>query len=275
METEQAVARHYAREGLEAAILQALRNGGQDVEQLGPDDLAGVDEFHLGWRAATEALGRALALTPDERVLDLGSGLGGLARYFAHTYGCRVTGVDLTPDFVAAAESLTRRCDLAGKVTFRVGNILDLSFEEGSFDAATLVHVGMNIADKARLFAQARRVLRPGGRFAVYDIMQVEPGPLPYPMPWAETEAISFVATPAAYREQLKAAGFTLRSERSHASLAKELGREMRERAARDGPPALSLHLVIGPATPQRLGNVMRTLEAGTIEPIEMIADAG
>ena len=132
----------------------------------------------------------------------------------------------------------------------------------------------MNIEDKAKLFGEARRVLRQDGHFAVYDIMKTGAAGLPFPMPWAETAATSFVVPPEIYHELLVAAGFEITQQHDRSGLALSLGREMRERAARDGAPPLGLHLLMGPATPQRLANVTGALQQGLIAPIEIICRA-
>jgi ubiquinone/menaquinone biosynthesis C-methylase UbiE len=274
MGIEDEVAAHYSRGGLEQAILAALRNAGKDVDHLVAADLAGADEFHLGWKPATVELAKDMGLAPDMRVLDIGCGLGGPARYFAEAHMCRVDGIDLTADFVACATALTRRCGLADRVRFQQASALALPFESHCFDRATLIHVGMNIADKPGLFAEARRVLKPDGLLCVYDVMRMQPTPLTYPMPWAETEATSFVETPATYRALLAASGFTVVDGQNRRELSLALWKQMREAAARHGPPALSLHVLMGPAMPARVGNAMAALEAGTIAPIEMLARA-
>ena len=275
MGVEEQVAEHYSRSDLEQAILAALRTVGKDVEHLVSADLAGADEFHTGWKAATVEIARDLGLAPDMRVLDIGSGLGGPARYFAEAHHCRVDGIDLTADFVDCANGLTRRCGLADRVRFQRASALALPFEGRCFDRATLIHVGMNVEDKAGLFAEARRVLKPGGLFCVYDIMRMTPDEIPYPMPWAGSVETSFVEPPETYRALLTAAGLEIEQEHDRREFALALWRQMREGAARHGPPALSLHILMGPATPERLGNVMATLEAGTIAPVEMVARAG
>jgi hypothetical protein len=132
----------------------------------------------------------------------------------------------------------------------------------------------MNIQDKARLFAEARRVLRQDGHFAVYDIMKTSAAELPYPMPWAETVASSFVEPPETYHQLLIAAGFEVTQEHNRREMALQLGRDMRESAAKNGAPPLGLHILMGPATPQRLGNVMGALQQGLIAPIEIVARA-
>ena len=274
MDVEQQVAKHYGRAGLESAILDALAKSGKDIEKLAAADLSGADEFHLGWHAATIELAKDLGLSSSMHLLDVGSGVGGPARTFADAFGCRVTGVDLTEEFVEAANALTRRCGLSDRVSFRQASALALPFADASFDAATLVHVGMNIEDKAGLFAEVRRVLKPGARFGVYDIMRMAEDEIPYPMPWAATPETSFVEPPETYRRLLSAAGFEIDSEANRRELALRLGREMWENAEKHGAPPLGLHLLMGPATQERLGNVMKTLQAGTIAPIEMIARA-
>jgi ubiquinone/menaquinone biosynthesis C-methylase UbiE len=274
MQTEQLVAKHYARPGLEQAILEALANSGKNIDRLVAADLSGADEFHLGWRQATVELARNLGLAEGVELLDIGSGLGGPARYFAEVCDCRVTGIDLTEEYVKTATALTRRCGLADKVRFRQGSALALPFAENTFDVATMIHVGMNIEDKARLFKEARRVLRQDGHFAVYDIMRTTAAELPYPMPWAETAATSFVVPPETYHQLLISSGFEVTQEHNRRELALTLGREMRENAARHGAPPLGLHILMGRATPQRLGNVMGALQQGLIAPIEIIARA-
>lgn len=271
MTTEQEVTRHYSHGALERAILDALQASGKNIGNLDPADLAGVDEFHLGWLAATIDLANDLALSPGMRVLDVGCGIGGPARYFAEHHGCTVTGIDLTAEFVSVATSLTGRCGLADLVSFRQASALSLPFEDDSFDRATLIHVGMNIADKATTFREIYRVLKKKGVFAVYDIMNVSGDPLPFPMPWADTPATSFVEAPQTYRDLLQDAGFVRRSEKNRREMSLTLGRQMREEIERSGPPPLGLHTVMGDAAPRRLGNVMLALAAGTIAPIQML----
>lgn len=274
MTIEQQVAQHYGQKGLEANILAALTQAGKDVDHLSIDDLAGLDEFHLGWREQTARLAADAGFSAGMNVLDVGCGIGGPARYFAERYQCRVTGLDLTPEFVAAAKMLTQRCGLADKATFETASALAMPFAAESFDAACLIHVGMNIADKTGLFSEVRRVLRRGGRFAVYDVMMMDETPLTYPMPWSETPSASFVAGPSVYRTWLSDAGFDVVAEHNRRDSVLEQVKVMRARAATEGPPLLGLHVIMGPQAKIRLQNVMAALEQGHIAPVEMILRA-
>jgi len=263
LSTEERVASHYATEGLEQGILDALKARGLDVDNLHASDLASADQMHLGGRPATVEFAKALNISASEQLIDIGSGQGGPTRTFADVHGCRATGVDLTEDLVKVARSLTRRCHLDDRVSFKLGSALALPFHDGSFDVATVIHVGMNIADKAKLFAEARRVLKPGGRFGVYDVMRVGDGDFPYPMPWAQTAETSFVETPATYRRLLEAAGFRIASERNRRDFVLAIAAETRIGA----PVSATLA-----ARPERFANVYAALEAGTIAPVEFIA---
>ena len=273
MQTEDQVAAHYSRPGIEQAIVDALREAGADIEHLTPADLRGADEMHFGTRKATEGFVEAMAFPPGAHVLDIGSGLGGPARHFA-AHGVRVTGIDLTPDFVSAANGLTRRCGLADRADFRQANALALPFADASFDGAYTIHAAMHIPDKAGVFAEARRVLKPDTRFGVYDIMRAGAGEIPYPMLWAATAETSFVETPETYRRLLEAAGFAILSERDRSDFVHTVVREMRESVARDGPPEIDLHAVIRPERAERFANAMRALDAAIIAPVEIIARA-
>ncbi len=157
--SEQAIAAHYSQGELGRKILNALTTLGADPEHLDPDQIAPLDEFHIGGRRATVELLDQLDLRPGLRVLDVGSGLGGTARYLARRHGVEVTGVDLTVEYVQVATSLTRRAGLAELVRFRQGSATTLPFPDESFDRACMLHVGMNIVDKAALFAEIPRRL--------------------------------------------------------------------------------------------------------------------
>jgi ubiquinone/menaquinone biosynthesis C-methylase UbiE len=274
MEIESEVARHYTHSDLTSTVLAALRESGRDLDALTTADLAPVDEFHMGWRPQTVDFAARLAFPPGARLLDIGSGVGGPARYFAEKHGCTVTGVDLTPAFVAAATELSARTGLAGRTRFVEGSALALPFADASFDAALLIHVGMNIADKPRLFAEARRVLVQGGTFAVYDVMRTGDGPLPLPLPWADSEATSFVETPATYHALLAAAGFRVTDERDRSAFVRELTAEMRARIAAEGPPKLGLHVILGPTGAESMGNLFACVDRGLLAPVEIVATA-
>jgi SAM-dependent methyltransferase len=272
------VARHYEIEGLQDRILSTLRTAGVDLANLRAEELEPVDEFHIGGAAATLALLDQIELFPGQEVLDIGSGIGGPARFVANRTGARVTGIDLTPGYVSIAASLSEMTGLGGLTHFVQGSALAMPFEDESFDAAMLLHVGMNIPDKAGLMKEAARVLRPGGVLAVYDVMRLAPGPLAFPLPWAASEATSFVAAVDDYVTSAKDAGFTLKSQRSRGAFAVEFFAAMRARAAaaqaggKSPPPGIGL--VMGEDARLKIANLTAALEAGTLAPVELIFHA-
>lgn len=274
MDIEQGVAEHYTHGTLAAAISRALAAAGHDPARPTPEILAPIDELHTGGRAATAALFAPLAPQPGQHWLDIGSGLGGPARHLAATFGCRVTGLDLTPELVEVATDLTGRCGLEHLVAFHAGSALAMPFPAASFDGACLLHVGMNIARKAALFAEAHRVLRPGGSFALYEVMRVADGALPFPLPWAGGPDTSFVETPEAYRTALSEAGFAAVSQRDRRDFALGFFRDAAAAVAAHGRPPLGLHVVMGEAAGARIGNIVAAMRQGLIAPIEMIARA-
>lgn len=275
MDTDTAVARHYGNPELEDSILDALVRTGHDLNRLEPDDLLAVDEFHVGGVQATRDLARAAGITAGSTVLDVGSGIGGPARLFAHHFGATVVGVDVTPEFVRTATSLTGRTGLSENVAFIEGSGLRLPFTDDEFDVATMIHVGMNIADKPALFTEVSRVLRPGGVFALYDIMITSAGEMAYPQPWAPTADISFVGSPDDYTKALQAAGFTVESTTDR----RDAGIEFIERGPQPSPGGqpspLGMHLVLGPDGRNRMGNLLAGMKAGVLAPVEMVARLG
>lgn len=272
MSTEHDVQAHYRHGSLEQAIIAGLAAAGKDPEKLAPDDLMGADEFHIGGAQATAELGIRLGLNSGMHLLDVGSGIGGPARHLAVAHGCRVTGIDLSDEYVAVARSLTRRMGLDERVAFRQGSAMALPFADAEFDGATLLHVGMNIADKKALCGEVYRALRPGGFFAVYDVMRMQPGELVFPVPWSTMPDTSFVETPERYRDALVAAGFTIEAERSRADFAKAFFAELQARLAQAGPQPLGLQIIMGPTAGAKVGNMVRMVNAGMIAPVEILA---
>ena len=205
------VTSHYSENlKLADAIAEKLRSTGKDLNKLTTADLVVVDEFHIRGRKATLELGEKMNLNARSHVLDIGSGLGGPARTLAETYGCRVTGIDLTQAFCDAATAMSDWVRLGDLVSFKQADATDLPFENRVFDAAMTIHVAMNIAAKDKMYMEARRVLKPGGVFAVYDVLQGEGGEVLYPVPWARDPSISHLATPAEMKTLLSGGGFKL-----------------------------------------------------------------
>jgi len=274
MELEQSVAQHYTHGSLEGAIFGALAASGKDLDHLAPADLAPVDEFHIGGRQATTEFAAELEIEAGLHLLDIGSGLGGASRYFAHECRCRVTAIDLTEEYVRAAEALAKRVGLENQVSYQHGSALALPFAPRSFDGAYMLHVGMNIQDKARLFAEVQRVLKPGGIFGIYDVMRESgEGDLSFPVPWASSPDTSFVESAVTYRCLLESARFEVQKERSRREFAVEFFRQMRARAAQGGgPPPLGLHILMGTSAPQKVANMIDNLERGLIAPTEIIS---
>ena len=196
MSFDQAVASHYTSDQLLDAIQTAVEQIGKTTDEVTIEDLAPTDEFHIGSRPATQHLLSQLDFSEGDHILDVGCGLGGAARYMATAYDTRVTGIDLTQSFVDVGNVLNSWVGMNGQVTLRRANALSLPFENAEFDGATLLHVGMNIEDKRRLFREIYRVLRPGAALGVYDIMQINDGDLTFPVPWATESTISKLATP-------------------------------------------------------------------------------
>ena len=274
MSTEARVAEHYSRGTLEKAILAAVESEGKDPANLTADDLAAADEFHVGGQESTQELAAHMDLRRGMHLLDVGSGIGGPARYFANHHCCTVTGVDLTEGFVQAANSLSRLVKLNHLVEFHRASALALPFGEATFDCAYMIHVGMNIEDKAGVFREVRRVLKPGGLFMIFDFVRTSEGALRYPVPWALSEETSFVDSVKNYRDGLKANGFRVVHERTRKEFAIQFIERNMALVKQGGPPPLGIHLLLGEKMPAMMGNVLAMMREGLIEPVELCAKA-
>jgi len=255
------VAVHYANdEKLADVIAERLRLAGKNLDHLTTADLATVDEFHIRGRKATIELGEQMKLADDSLVLDIGSGLGGPARTLAETYGCHVTGIDLTQAFCDAAETMSKWVKLGDRVTFQQGDATALPFADDRFDAAMTIHVGMNIPTKDKMYEEARRVLKPGAVFAVYDVLQGEGGEVHFPVPWAREPSISHLAIPEEMVSLLTEAGFTVFDIRDSTSESQSWFEAMTERMAKSGPPPVTFQAFLGSDFPEMMRNMVRNL---------------
>jgi sarcosine/dimethylglycine N-methyltransferase len=261
---------HYRASGLTERLRTALAAFGPDEQRLTPQQLATLDQFHTRGLAATVELAKLAGINADMSVLDVGSGVGGPARFLAATYGCQVTGIDLSEPFVDAARYLTERTGQSDRVSFEAASALELPFGDGHFDVVLLQHVAMNISDRARLYREIRRVLNSGGRFATFDVV-LSSGEPHYPVPWARTPATSFLLTADATRKAIEPAGFRTLAWQDDSEAGTTWFAQLR---ASGPPPSPNLGVVMGPDFLQLTANLGRNLAEGRLGILTAVFEA-
>jgi ubiquinone/menaquinone biosynthesis C-methylase UbiE len=249
---------HWTRPGVLARIDAALTELRHDPQNPTPEILATVEHLHSGGLATTRDQAKRIAVTEDSRVLDVGCGIGGPARYLAHTYGCRVDGIDLTPELIETGQVLTERCKLGDRVVLRVGNALDLPYPDQTFDVVWCQNVTMNIADKGGFLAGVYRVVKPGGLFTATEYSVGPGGDIIFPVPWAYDASINFLDPEDVMRERYHTAGFRILEWMNYSNSAIE----HYERVL-SAPPKLSGRLIFGDDAPERQRNSQRNLIEG------------
>lgn len=268
---ENIVAEHYSIGDLSKNILAGLKTTGVDMDHVTIEDLAPIDEFHIGGRAATTYAVDQMALSGAEHVLDIGCGIGGAARTIAAHTGCQVSGIDLTPEYVETAITLSQLTGMQDQTSFQVASALSLPFEDDSFDAGISIHVAMNIKDREGLYREIARVLKPGATLALYDVMKKGDEPLDFPVPWANTQESSHLVTPEDMDILLNKAGFSVGAIDDRTEFANDYF-DRRIAAVTGTPSPLGPHLVMGASAKEKFQNIRHNMDKGRIAPILITA---
>jgi sarcosine/dimethylglycine N-methyltransferase len=262
---------HHAPGGIADRILGALREVNGPDAPVTPEALAPIDHFHGRGVLATGELAARLKPQPGEHILDIGSGIGGPARWIASRCGVRVTGVDLTPEFCEAARALNAACGMADRVTILEGSALDLPVPDGAFDRAYSQNVAMNIADKPRFYREAFRALRPGGMLALSNNCAGEAGEPYFPVPWATTSDTSFLDSVGQTRADLEEAGFEIVGFEDTTETHKEAARRELAQLQRAELPRLSPRLIMGERLREMRINSVRSLADARLRSVEVL----
>jgi len=270
-ESNNVIAEHWAKGDIYALILSALEKAGKSTDALTVEDLAPVDHFHARGFAATVDLADRLPVDRGQHILDIGCGFGGPARYFSKRFQCNVSGIDITPAFVEAGNQLTALLGMDDAVTLERGDAQHLPYPDGAFDGAYTQHVTMNIADRARFFGEAYRVLKPGSFFALTEHGLGSVGDPYYPLPWSMDGRGSYLMAPSETRRVLETVGFddVQVEDTGHTYLAAY--KRTMELAAQGALPPLGIHIIMGESAPQKTRNAARNIEEGRTHPVQVI----
>ena len=263
---------HYTSGDLLARLESSLREDGVDPAHPTFEALAPYDHFHGRGLEATEDMADRLPVSETDHALDVGSGLGGPARYMARRFGCRVTGIDLTAEFCDVSRHLTSLLGLRGRVSFEQGDALAMPYADAAFDGAYSMNVSMNIADKRALYREIHRVLKPGAWLGLSEVVQGPGGEPDYPTPWARTAASSFVETADETRANLVAAGFTIENLRDTTEASFAYAARSRAVVEAGGKPLhRALALIHGALAEEIMANTGRALRERSTVPIEIV----
>ena len=270
MDLPNPVQEHYGVPEMPARVEKALHQAGLGSGPLDWAALAPLDQFHTRGLAATRELAEALNPAEGDRLLDVGAGLGGPARYLAAVHGAEVTGIELTPLYVEVATMLSARAGLSDRTRFLQGDATQMPFAPESFDHAWTQHVAMNIPDKELLYREIHRVLRKNGRLAIHDVLKAGSEPLIYPVPWAFEESISFLVSLDEAKRALEDAGFRLVSECDATERTLAWFADLSQT-----PPTSPLNLgaLLGPGVPQAVANLGRNMKEGRAHVVQLVAE--
>ena len=263
---------YYSPNDLYNRIIAGLNEMGKDLSKITLDDLKPVDEFHIRSDTATKELIKLSRVTPEMHILDVGCGLGGAARRLSHETGCRVTGIDLSDEYIDAAERLTQLFDLQERVKFHAASALALPIDENTFDGALSIQMNMNVEDKLGWLKEVYRVLKPGGRAVLYELCGNKNTPVYFPVPWAQDSSMSFLVPPESFRDVITSAGFDIDVWNDKTDLARKAFADMTEPVGEPNLPELGTHLLVGNDILTKAYNLRRNLDEERVSLIETVA---
>jgi SAM-dependent methyltransferase len=263
--------RYYSPGDLYNKIVDGLHRLGKDLANVTLDDLQPVDEFHIRGDTATRELIALARFTPDMHILDVGCGIGGSTRRLSRDTGCRVTGIDLSDEYIDTATRLTRLLNMQSRVDFRACSALDLPFDDASFDGAWSLQMNMNVQNKLAWLKETYRVLKPGARAVFYEVCGGNNTPLFYPVPWAQDSSMSFLEPPERFRQALNDAGFEVTAWNDKTDLAREAFADASAPAGEPKLPVLGVYLLVGHDIQAKAYNLHRNLESGCVSLIETL----
>ncbi len=271
MSNEATIADHWGRGDVYARILAALEKTSKPLDTLTIEDLAPVDHFHARGFPATVELADQLPIKAGQHLLDIGCGVGGPARYLAQRFGCKVSGIDITPPFIEAAQGLTKLLHMEAQVALSLGDGNRLPYADATFDGAYTQHVTMNVADRNGFFSEAYRVLKPGAFFALTEHGLGPTGSPHHPLPWSEDGSGAYLKTPTDTQRYLETAGFAdVTIEYTGAKYLEGYNRAI-ALAAQGALPPLGIHLLMGESAPQKTKNSARNIEERRTEPVKIL----
>ena len=263
---------YYSPNDLYNKILKGISEIGKDLSEITLDDLQPVDEFHIRGDVATKELINLSKFTPEMHILDVGCGVGGSTRRLSHETGCTVTGIDLSDEYIDAAERLTQLLNMQDRVKFNAASALELPFDDDTFDGAWSIQMNMNIEDKLGLLKEIYRVIKPGGRAVLYEVCGNKNSPVHFPVPWAQDDTMSFLVPPEPFKEIIIAAGFDIDVWNDKTDLAQKAFAHMTEPTGEPDLPELGVHMLVGNDILTKAYNLHRNLDEERVSLIETVA---
>ena len=263
---------YYSPNGLYDRIIEGLNELGKELSQLTLEDLQPVDEFHIRGDIATKELIKLSGFTSDMHILDVGCGVGGSTRRLSHETGCCVTGIDLSEEYIDAAQRLTQLLNMQERVKFHAASALALPLDDNTFDGVWSIQMGMNVEDKLSWLKEVYRVLKPGGRAVLYEVCANKNTPVYFPVPWAQDSSISFLVSPESFRDVITLAGLDIDVWNDKTDLAQKAFAHMTEPMGEPDLPELGVHLLVGDDILTKAYNLHRNLDDERVSLIESVA---
>lgn len=252
-------------------ILEAIKKAyptGASKYQLAP-----IDQLHIGGIRASEKL--LTLLNDSERILEVGSGTGGLMR-LASELGIQITGLDISHRLNYLNHYLwhfSSSCQLQPQCRIVTGDAHNLPFLNNSFNAIVLQHSLLNMPDTQQVMHECHRVLQPSGRLILHEIIQGDKGQsMLFPVPWASSEDDSFLHTEKELQNLFNQAGFEVQqvSDWTDEALIWRKKQAQKENDSHNCA-VLEPKMILGDSFAQMAENVMNNLSTGAIRVMEIV----
>ena len=266
----QNIDKHYSNnlqfDAISKKLTEAYPNG-PDTYQLAP-----IDQLHIGGIKASKKLAQRIIDLKATRILDVGSGLGGLVRVCSQQYAATYVSLDITHELSRINQHLNKLSKTNSPSMIITGNGQQLPFANHSFDLIIMQHSLLNMPNKVAALNECKRILTPNGHLILHEVLTgTHADKMLFPVPWASSPELSHLICKTAISDLIKTTDMKIESIEDWSAEALSWRTRQTNKQDTSHTPVVSPGMILGNDFALMGENVQRNLENCAIEIVEIV----